>query len=34
MKALELKPDDCRKVAEEYTWERVGEQLLSYLQVN
>ena len=34
LKALELNPDDCRKVAEKYNWDRVGEQLLSYLQVN
>lgn len=34
LKALELKPDNCRRVAEEYSWQRVGEQLLSYLQVN
>ncbi|WP_031432464.1 glycosyltransferase family 4 protein [Methylomarinum vadi] len=34
MQALQLSPDNCRKIAEQYSWERVGEQLLSYLQVN
>lgn len=34
LKALELSPDNCRQVAEQYSWEQVGEQLLSYLQVN
>jgi len=34
LKALELNPQACRKVAEEYSWQRVGEQFLSYLQVN
>lgn len=34
MKALELSPAVCRQVAEEYSWQRVGEQFLSYLQEN
>jgi glycosyltransferase involved in cell wall biosynthesis len=34
LKALKLDPAQCRSVAEEYSWERVGEQFLSYLQDN
>jgi glycosyltransferase involved in cell wall biosynthesis len=34
LKALDLSPQACRQVAEEYSWQRVGEQFLSYLQVN
>ncbi len=34
LQALRLNPDDCRSVAMQYTWQRVGEQLLSYFQVN